>query len=395
MMHYGLRLSLCTFVLLAAAGKAETVILKDGTFIEGDITLETSRSIRVETRFGTRTFLKKDVDQILQSVGTFEANREGDFNELPAPVKAVLNAQADYKLGHYERALSRLEPYRDYQENRALRIQVDWLIIEINERLGRWETVKQLLEDKEQQGTPREQIRAKAHLDLFEANPDYDLRYVGEKHARNFIGDEQLRDRAKQPGALKDAEIMRIALEEYCKQLLIEDKLSVKHFADRLDVDETYETIKDLPPAARLSDRLPYMDDLKKAEASLYKAQSVLGDYGVAFETDLVRTELTHLLTVGGRLYNDAVQTSPENFEPASDPRTGLLTPAGRTEWRRRCDEFLERVRPLDRLIDYMIDKAQRYPRGLRSLNEGLSDFRERLDQTVKAVKRARGRTHA
>lgn len=395
MTRQGVTFSLCCTVLWSASAAAETVILKDGTFVEGEITLRTSRSIRVETRFGTRTFLHKDVDQILESLGGGNTERDSDFNDLPAPLKAVLNAQADYKLGNYDRALERLEPYRAYPDNPAHRIQIDWLIIEIRERLGRWEEARQLLKEKAETGTPRERIRAKAHLDLLDANPGYDLRYVGEKHARNFITDEALRDRAKEPGALRDAEVMRLALEEYCTQLLVEDRLSVKNFADRLDAEETYEVVKGLPPTGRLGDRLPYMDDLKRAEGSLYKAQSILGDYGVAYETDLVRTELSHLLDVFLRLAAETAELSPETYEPPSDPRTGQLTPAGRTEWRRRCDEFLERVQPLGRLTDYMLDKAQRYPRGLRSLNELLTDFRERLDQTVKAVKRVRERTHA
>ena len=187
---------------------------------------------------------------------------------------------------------------------------------------------------------------------------------------------------------------MRLALEEYCEQLLVEDKLSVKAFADQLDTDQTYKVVKELPTSANLVDRLSYMDDLKKAEASIYKAQSILGDYGVAFEADLVRTELVHLLQVLERFEAESLELSPENFTPASEARTGRLTSQGRIEWRRRCDDFLAAVRPVMVLIDYMQDKVQRYPRGLRMLHKVLVEGRDRWDQTTKAVKRARNRTH-
>jgi hypothetical protein len=385
---------LFTALLFIAPAGAETVILKDGSFVEGNITLETSRSIRVETPFGTRMFQRKDIDQIIESLEMPGPDETGGFHELPPTLRAVLNAQADYKLGNYERATARLAPHRQHSENRALRIQIDWLAIEVHERLGQWQAAKDLLDQKQANGTPREQIRARAHLDLFKANPDYDLRFVGEKHARNFIRDPELLAKAREPGALKDARLMRLALEEYCEQLLVEDKLSVKAFADRLVPDDTFRTLKELAPTARIEDRLPYMDDLKKAEASIYKAQAVLADYGLAFETDLVRTELSHLLNAFTRIAEETLAVTPENFTPPSDPRTGQLTPQGRVAWRERCDEFLRRVQPLDRLSAYMLDKAQRDPRGLRSLNKLLAEFRERLDQIVNAVKRARERTH-
>lgn len=380
--------------LTAGAAWAETIILKDGTFVEGRITLKTSRSIRIETRFGTRTFARREVDQIIEDLEASGLDASAGFEELPAPLKAVLNAQADYKLKHYQRALARLEPFRN-ESNRAIRIQIDWLVIEIFERLGRWETIHRLLKEKQDRGTPRERIRAKAHLDVFKANPEYDLRYVGEKHARNFIRNDRVMHRARERGSLQDAEVMRLALEEYCEQLLVKDELSVKVFTDRLNVDETYEVIKELPSGARLADRLPYMVDLKKAEASVSKAQSILGDYGVAFEADLARAELAHLLSVLQRVEAEILELSPENFTPASDPRTGRLTPQGRTAWRERCNEFLTSVRPFMALIGYMKDKAQRYPRRLLQVYKLLVDNHERYDQMIKAVKRARNRTHA
>lgn len=373
---------------------AETVILKNGAFVEGEVTLQTSTTVRVKTRFGERSFSKKEIEQIIESVDHTDPEAVNKFAELPPAHKAVLNAQADYDLGNYERALSRLEPLRDYQDNKAIRMKVDWLVLEINERLGRWDVAKKMLEDKKEHGTPPEKTRAKAHLGIFEANPDYDLRFVGDKHARNFILDEETRNRAKEPQALRDATIMRLALEEYCEQLLVEDKLSVKAFADKLKLDVTYETIKKATGSGDFSSILPYLNDLKAAEAALFKAQAILGDYGSAFELDLVRAELSHLNDVDTRLEAELLRLSPETLNPGFDPRSGQLTPDGRRQWQQRCDEFLNAVKPVTRLREYMMKRTERYPQELRDMREWLTDLGERLAQTIKAVKKARDRTH-
>ena len=376
---------------LVSLARAETVILKDGTFVEGKIVLETSRSIRIDSRFGTRTFLKKDIDQIIETIDPADAQTDR-FDQLPEALKAVLNARAEYKLKQYDRALSRIEPFFDYSQDKAIRIQIDWLRIELNERLGRWELVKKLLTEKLEQGTPREMTRAQAHLDILNANPNFDLRYVGERHMRNFLRTDHLRERAREDASLRDAEVMEAALEEYCEQLLDKDELSVKAFSDVLDFQTTFDALSEVSGRGGLENHLPYLEELKKAEASLYKAQSILGDYGAAFELDLIRTELEHLLVVGYRMLIELIEASPEQFDPPVDPTTGRLTPDGRREWRRLSDEFIEKARPLQRLLEYMRDKAERYPRDLKQLQDIVIDFQERIDQWVKAVKRGRSR---
>lgn len=380
--------------LIAVAAQADSIlILKDGTFVEGEITRQTSKMIHVETRFGTRTFRRADIEEIIEGTDSLDPDAVNKFAEIPAPIKAVLNAQAEHDLGHYEKALARLEPWRDYNESKAVRTRMDWLIILINERLGKWEEAGRLLEGKKKEGTPGEKIRAQAHLSIFKANPAYDLRYVGEKHTRNFIRDEALRNRARQPNALKDHQIMRVALEEVCEQLLAEDEMSVKAFADKLDLEVTYEACKNLPRTGHIGRYLPYAEDLTRAEASLAKAQAILGDYGSAFELDLARIELSHLMPIVGRLLIEAAEVSPETFTPGFDQRTGLLTRDGRRQWRERCDEFLKRTQPVSRLLEYMVDRVNHYPQALRDLRELLLDVDERLTQTVLAVKKARNRT--
>lgn len=384
-----------TVLLLAVgAARADTVVLKDGNFVEGKITLQTSRAIHVKTRFGTRIFQRKDIEEIIEIRDGAESARGMKFSELPAALRAVLNAEAEYKLGHYEAALTRLESYRDESVRVSTRRRMDWLIIESYERLGRWDEARKLLEAKKKDGMPPDRIRAETHLGILDANKDYDLRYVGETHARNFILDEDLRNRAKEPGALKDETIMRLALEQACEQLLVQDKLSVKSFAAKLDQQETYEACRKLPPRGYVGKHLPYMDDLKQAEATLAKARAILGDYGSAFEVDLAQAEMTHLNAVGERLLNELLQASPENFPVDFNARSGLLTPQGRVDWRRRCDEFLELAQPVARLLKYMIERVDYFPNAMRELRKLLGVLEERIDSAIKSVKKARSRTH-
>jgi len=385
---------LLSFVPLKTAPGA-TIVLKDGTFVEGKIVAGTSsRSVRLESRFGTRTFNRKDIEQIIETDEGADSAEKKSFDELPPALRAVLNAQADYRLKRYDRALARLEPFKTYIENSAVRIQIDWLFIELYERLGRWEQARKLLEEKKSKGSARERIRAQAHLDILGTNSTYDLRFIGDRAARNFLRTEQLQQRAREANSLADVEIMQAALEEYCEQLLVQDKLSVKGFSDQLKPDETYEALKRAPASGELGDHLPYVDALKTAEASLNKAQSILGEYGRAFELDLLRTEVDHLIAVASRMLNEMFESSPETFVPASDPQTGRLTGDGRQQWQARCDDFINKSKPALRLLDYMIVKAERYPRDLNALHQWLTDLRERIEQAVRAAKKERDKTH-
>lgn len=383
--------------VLVTGVRADTIILKDGTFVEGEIVLNRPKFVRVKSQFATRTYKRKDIERIVPTTDMSDPDAVNDFAALEPAVRAVLNAQAEYNLKRYDQALSRLEPFAgDETLGAGTRIRIDWLIIEIHERMAHWDKVLALLEDKENTGTPRERVRAKAHIDILNANEDkHDLRVVGEKRARDFITDEDTRNRAKEQDALKDRDIMRLALEEYCEQLLVEDKLSVRKFWDKLNIKDTYEACKKLPRIGDVDRHMPYYDDLKAAEHALYKAQSILGDYGRAFELDLLRAEVSHLLRVFDGLNNDLAAVSPETFTPGFNPRTGRLTRQGREQWQARCDAFLERARPLSRLVDYVLEKVERYPHELRFLNKFFRDFRERLDQTIKSVKKARSRDRA
>lgn len=364
--------------------KQQTIVLKNGQFFEGKIKLQTSRSIHLETQFGVRIFDKKEVTETLNSGNEITA-APADFDKLSPVEKEILNAQAEYELGEYDKALARVQAIAEGNDNPMVASRRDWLIIEINERKGQWETVKRLLGEKVEKGTPQERIRAQAHLDILEKNPDYDLRFVGDKPARDFLRDPKLRDQAREKNALQDARLMRLALEEYCEQLLVDDELSVKAFASKLDPQKTLEAVKKATGKGELVAELPYLPDLTNAEASIAKARAILGDYGKAFELDLARTELAHLLVVSDQLENEALQASPEGA-----PRN-----EGLRQWQERCDEFLKRAKPVTLLAEYMLQRVERFPSALRDLHEIVTDKSARFEEMVKGVKRARSRTDA
>jgi hypothetical protein len=93
-------------------------------------------------------------------------------------------------------------------------------------------------------------------------------------------------------------------------------------------------------------------------------------------------------------MLGEAIQVSPERFTPPADARTGRLTGAGRKAWRARCDEFLEKAAPLTYLYEYMVDKVNKHPNALRDLRRILTARKGRFEEMVKAVKKAKGRTH-
>ncbi len=382
----------CT--LASSAAEAVTVILKDGTFLEGEIVLETSKSIRLKSVFSTRTYLRKDIEQIVDTVAASGSRNVDKFDELSEPLRETLNAAADSKLGHYQKVLDRLAPFKDYKDSPAVRMQMDWLIIDAHERLGQWETAKDLLEAKKKDGTANEKRRAKAHLEIFEWNPEYDLRYINKKHMRQFLP-PRLQDQAREPNALADADIWRRAIQEYCEQLLWNERRSIKAFQDSFDPRRTYEACRKLPPAGEIDRHLPYIKELKEAEASILEAQAILPGYAEAYEQDLIRAEVGHLMDVLFQMFDDALGRSPELIQVQLDPTTGRLTPAGREAWQAQCDAFLQECRPLMQVSDYMLEKLERFPDGMRDLIEWLGTLRGRFEDMMKIVQKRRDRYDA
>ena len=381
------------FLAGALCADAQIITLKDGSFVDGKIIRQNSRAVHVQTRFGLRTYSKRDeVKEILEAESPRPPDLSVAFDQLPVAWQGVLNAEADLKLGLVEKARTRLVALRDTNVDPAARRRIEWLLIEVYERMGDWTRASTLLEEKKRDGLPAERIRAEAHLSLFKANPQYKLEYVNEKHARHFLKDEELRLRAQEPDALKDPVLMRLALEEFCEQLLVEDAVSVKSFAKKLDLDATADAIKKLRRVGNVGLSLPYIKDLKRAEGSLVKAQAVLGDYGQAFELDLARTELNHLERVIRRLFVELIAADPEGFQVGIDTRTGKFTPQGRIAWRKRCETFVKLAEPIHRILKYMADRISYYPDSLYDLKTAVDVTQDFLDNAIRTVKRARER---
>ncbi len=376
-------------------GDAVILVLKDGTFVGCEIVVKTSKTIRVKSIYGIRSYNLRDIDRIVEDVDYSDAGSVERFEQLPDALKAALNARADYDLGNYERAFSRLDPFLEYDENQSTRNLIDWLLIEIYERQGRWDDAKRMLKAKKKRGSPREKLRAEAHLDIFKRNPDYDLRYIGTKHARNFlvIADQYLRNKAREPNSLTEREIMHAGLAEYCEQLLQAEGFSVPALESYMDLKKTYEAVRELSPSGDLERHLPYATMLERAEESISKAQVVLAGYGDIYELQLVRVEVAHFTDVWYSLSRQMVEASPRRITPAYNAQTGKLTRDGRKQLMDQCDEFVKRGRLIVWLIEYMKTKLERYPRKLDSLIELHNIALEYHENMIRWAKRLRNKT--
>ena len=382
--------------LSSGAVRADTIVLKDGTVIDGEILTETRTVIRVRTDHGVRSYRKKNIERILKPTGDLSDLANDDFTSLPSEAQAILDARALYSLGDWQRVIELLTPLVAAPTTDSNKILMEWLIIQTNERLGRFSEAKQGLQAFIDHGGPRDLARATAHLQIFKDNPDFSLRLIGKTRARYFLARErELLIRGKESSALADQDLMDAALHEYCDQILLDEAVSVEAFRASLDVQETLRSLDRQPILGAVTKYLPYIDRLTKVETSHWMVQAISYGYGDAFELDLVRTEADHLLSVIEVLFEQLVANNPENFTPAFDNVTGRLTADGRREWRERCEEFIEDSQPALKLTEYLLEKLQRYPKELRRLNRIYTERFNRLKQMRQSANRRKEqRTH-
>ncbi|MCG3129837.1 MAG: hypothetical protein FLDDKLPJ_00572 [Phycisphaerae bacterium] len=390
----GIRLAVLAAVLaFSPALQGAIILLKDGSMIEGRIIkeLSTATTIRVRTPFEERLINRRDIDRIFDEEAIDQTGL-AKFEELPEAVRAVFNARADYRLGNYARVIERIEPFLQKEQNPVLRSEMTWLIIESKERFAKWDEVKPMLEALEKDGTPQDKLRAKAHREILEDNAewDYSLRRVDKAWSRNFLPQDMRAD-AQDPNALADATMMRKALEEYCSQLVRNEKYGVETLRERMNPRKTMEAVRELPPAIRADDvlkRMPYLEELKLAETSVLKAQAVLPGYADAFQLDLIRAEAEHLLfyVLGGML-EEALISSPL-YQPL--PQT--LDAATREQWRQACDEWLARTKPTEIVGEYLLNKLMGYPEQMRLEYHLLRDVYDRLQEMRESIMRQRNR---
>jgi hypothetical protein len=265
------------------------------------------------------------------------------------------------------------------------------MIIETLQRLDEFDRAIELLEELRKNGREQDKMRAKAHLDILEQNPDRSLRRVNKVFARSFLKRPD-RIRAKEPGALAQSDLMEMALEQYCDQILLHDKLSIHGLRKDLEPDETLEALLEMPErASDVMEYLPFAEKLRKVEDSLDRVEAILPGYTYAYRVDLARAISSHLYDVLGALYVETVTRYPE--PQMSGDNRGLLTPEERREWREYCDAFESGLRPLMRTAEFMLAKLAPFPENLRQMNVVCQDMLSQLEQIRYTTNRKKGRT--
>ncbi len=388
---------LCGVLVAAAAAWGDTIVLKDGRIIEGEIVRESSRYIRIKSQGISRSIRRKDIERIERegdNTSLLDAMRSGRaYTKLSPLAQELKDAEALYRLGRFEEIPPLVEPLigEGAKEDDMF---IRWLLIENYERQGKWEEAEALLKKTLEDGRQEDKIRAQAHLDIFEENPGYTLRKVGGKRARHFLPwDMYLR--GKRRNALQDPEMMEAALRAKLNQLVRSEEVGVVAFSEQLDQREMFElideTIEEDDHASMVVKSLPYLDALHRAETAVYKADAILPGAARGFALDLVRKEVLHLDEVLraslGRL--EELYPRPEDAAVGAD---GVLTPEGREQWRERCDTFLKESRPRVELIEYILRRCSAYPSELQGMIEMWTDVLERIEQMQQSATRNRNR---
>lgn len=391
-MQKAIWLSAVLTLVVGAAALADTVVLTDGTIVEGTIISETDRYVRIETKLGQKSFSRDKIAQVIKESDVGSAlhaiRTTSSFSELPDLAKELKNAEALYALGRFDEIPARVEPLIGKGAKHD-EMRIRWLLIETFERQAKWDKVNELLDKTLEDGREPDKIRAQAHKDLFDQNPGYTLRKVNDKRTADFLSRE-MRDKGKNPNALADGELMRLALIEYVEQILQNDKVSIHKLKQEMDPQETLKAIRDKIEAGSVNvvRDLPYVTELEKVRNTLYKADAILPGYVWGYELELARTEADLLLGVLTELYNEAMEAYPDGANFPTEGDSNRLTRDGRIAWREACENFLKFCRPVLELNEYMLEKSRPYPTELRRFIKILEDLLERLEQMRSATER-------
>ena len=134
--------------LSAARAPADTIILTDGTIVEGTIYRESAKYVKIETTSGKKTFSRKDIEKIIKESDEGSAVRAirsvRHFSELTDIARELKNAEALYDLQRFEEIPARVEPLLG-QGTKFDDMRIRWMLIETYERQGKWEKVEGLL----------------------------------------------------------------------------------------------------------------------------------------------------------------------------------------------------------------------------------------------------------
>lgn len=384
--------------------QADTIVLKDGTIVEGKILRESPKYVKIRTKFGEKSYRRNKIKKIIkednEGSAVFSLHRVREYSALTDLAQTLKNAEALYDLGRFDEIQPLIEPLLG--KGTAIdNSRIKWLLIENFERKGDWAKVDEMLEEMRDSDRESDKIRAKAHLDIFEENSKRNLRKIGGVRTKDFMTRE-LRNRAKVKNSLQDREIMEAALKEYLNQIVRNSKISVGAFEKELNPQETEHALREELELAKkdktkrrrnIEDVLPYLDLLRKTEQSIYKAQSILPGYASGFELDLVRTEVTHLEKSVRSLLGTLSNAYPDNRGFAFGAEDGRLTPENREQWREACDEFLELSRPVSRLIEYILMRVRPFPEKLAPFIKEWEDTLERVKQMEHNTNRNYDRT--
>lgn len=391
------RILAVSVLILATTIRADSILLDDGTTVSGTIIREGRTRVVIQTEFGRKSIPKRRIKSMVRDAdvslprGTLPEVVQ-HFENLDVLSREVANARALYALGRYEEIIPRLSPLQNAEDKRDEQYELRWLIIYAHQRLGSFDEAIAMLKEMKAAGRETDQVRATAHLDIFDQNPpDRSLRRVGRVLTRQFLSREE-RFKAKEPNALTDETLMRKALEEYCEQLLVDEKVSTRALQKRLDLELTLEAFRDLPRAAsRLDQYLPFAEDVRKVQASLDRVEAILPGYAQSYEVALARAQALHLYEVLQELFTRALAEHPEPT-PSGDER-GNLTPEERKTWREYCQSFDQALRPLLMIAEYTQERVAKHPENLRNLNDMCREIIARLEQVRATTNKKRGRT--
>jgi hypothetical protein len=384
-------LAVVALTLLMAGGalRADTVVLKDGTILEGKIVSKSTKYLRLETRFGRKSLRRADIDRLVEESEEDSAlhaiRQTHDFDALPAEAQVLKNAQALYDLGRFSDIPPLVEPLVG-KGSKFDDMRIRWLLIDNHIRQGQWAETEALLKKTQEDGRETDKIRAEVYLNIFKENPGHNLRKIGEVRTRDFM-EWDLYLQAKEPDSLRNPKIMEAALREILRQRLHDKKNSIAAFKDELKVEETVSIIQkelDKDPKERkiksFVKLLPYLEKMEAVEKAQFEADAVIPGASRGFQLHLVRVESDHLRDVLSTLLGPVVEAFPGDKSVPTDAH-GRLTKEGREQWRKMSDEFLERSRPVIELMEYQLSRLRAFPDELKPLIKLWEDVLERVEQ--------------
>ena len=380
--------------------QADTIVFKDGTIVEGKILKESSKYVKIQTKYGKKSYRLSEIDRIVKESDANSAlkaiEEEKDFEKLSDIARALKNAQALYDLGRFDEIADVLAPF-DGKGTKFDNMCIRWALIDAHERKGEWKKAEKLLKQTLEDGREPDKIRAKAHLDIFEQNPGYTLRVIDiveRRRSKEFLS-KDMRNQGKRKNALQSKKMMEAALLEYQDQILKNEKASVYALASEMNLDETYRIIVEENKKERPQSPikiLPYLDMLKEVEKSIQKVHSISPGYASDFELELARVEADHLYKVIYSLLADVTPLYPDNLGIIPDS-TGKLSSGDRERWREACDRFLKETEPIVELIEYLLERVKPHPVELMPFIKEWQDTLERVQQMRQNTVRNYNRT--